>query len=96
MKRAYGAWIIRIKRVKDNNIRLAVLCSPHNPCGRVWKKEEPEFVMNVFEENDVIVVSDEIWSDIVFTGYKHISTYSVSEDAKRRTISIYALVRYST
>ena len=30
------------KRIKDNNIRLAVLCSPHNPCGRVWEKEELE------------------------------------------------------
>lgn len=78
------------KRIKDNNIRLAVLCSPHNPCGRVWEKEELEQAMNVFKENDVIVVSDEIWSDIVFTGYKHIPTYSISEDAKRRTISIYA------
>lgn len=75
------------KRIKDNNIRLAVLCSPHNPCGRVWEKEELEQAMNVFKENDVIVVSDEIWSDIVFTGYKHIPTYSISEDAKRRTIS---------
>lgn len=45
-------------------------------------KEELEQAMNVFKENDVIVVSDEIWSDIVFTGYKHIPTYSVSEDAK--------------
>lgn len=78
------------KRIKDNNIRLAVLCSPHNPCGRVWEKEELEQAMNVFKENDVIVVSDEIWSDIVFAGYKHIPTYSISEDAKRRTISIYA------
>jgi cystathionine beta-lyase len=46
--------------------------------------------MEVYRKNDVIVVSDEIWSDLTLSDYQHIPTQSVSEDAKNRTIAIYA------
>ena len=46
--------------------------------------------MELYRKHDVYVVSDEIWSDIILTGHKHIPTQSVSEDAKMRTIAIYA------
>lgn len=78
------------RRLKANGIHLAILCSPHNPCGRVWEREELEKAMEVFKKNDCIVISDEIWSDIVLNGHKHVPTQSVSEDAKNRTIGIYA------
>lgn len=78
------------KKLKENKIHLAVFCSPHNPCGRVWEREEIEKAMQVFADNDCIVISDEIWSDIVMPEYKHIPTQSVSEDAKMRTIAFYA------
>ncbi len=78
------------RRLKANGIHLAILCSPHNPCGRVWEREELEKAMEVFRENDCIVVSDEIWSDIVLNGHRHIPTQSISEDARNRTIGIYA------
>lgn len=78
------------RRIKANGIHLAILCSPHNPCGRVWEREELEKAMEVFRENDCIVVSDEIWSDIVLNGRKHVPTQSISEDAKNRTIGVYA------
>lgn len=78
------------RRIKENDIHFAIFCSPHNPCGRVWERWEIECAMKVFKDNDVIVFSDEIWSDLVFEGHTHIPTYSVSEDAKERTISAYA------
>ncbi len=78
------------RRIKQNRIHLAVFCSPHNPCGRVWEREEIEKAMEVFRDNNCIVISDEIWSDILLNGHKHIPTQSVSEDAKRRTIAVYA------
>lgn len=78
------------RKIKENKIHLAIFCSPHNPCGRVWEQEEIERAMEVYKKNDCIVISDEIWSDIILNNHKHIPTQSVSEDAKSRTIAIYA------
>ena len=78
------------RKIKENGIHLAIFCSPHNPCGRVWEREEIEKAMEVFAANQCVVISDEIWSDIVMPGYKHIPTQSVSDDAKTRTVAFYA------
>lgn len=78
------------RKIKENGIHLAIFCSPHNPCGRVWEREEIEKAMEVFAANRCVVISDEIWSDIVMPGYKHIPTQSVSDDAKTRTVAFYA------
>ena len=77
-------------RLKQNHIHLAVFCSPHNPCGRVWEREEIAQAMEVFRQNDCVVISDEIWSDILLNGNKHTPTQSVSEDARSRVIAAYA------
>ena len=76
--------------LRQEHIHAAVFCSPHNPTGRVWERWEVEQVMELFRKYDVMVVSDEIWSDILLEGYTHVPTQSVSEDAKRRTIALYA------
>lgn len=78
------------QKLKENKIHLAIFCSPHNPTGRVWEKEEIEAAMEVYRRNDCVVISDEIWSDLTLEGYRHIPTQSVSEDAKNRTIAVYA------
>ena len=78
------------RRIKENHIHLAILCSPHNPCGRVWTREELEQAMEIFRKNQCIVISDEIWSDILLNGNKHIPTQNISDDAKNRTIAVYA------
>ena len=78
------------RKIKENGIHLAIFCSPHNPCGRVWEREEIEKAMEVFAVNHCVVISDEIWSDIVMPGNKHIPTQSVSDDAKTRTVAFYA------
>lgn len=78
------------KRLKENHIHLAIFCSPHNPCGRVWEPWEIEKAMDVFRENECIVVSDEIWSDILLNGNRHTPTQSINEDARNRTIAAYA------
>ena len=62
------------RKIKENNIHFCVFCSPHNPCGRVWKKEEIQRAMEIYKDNQCIVVSDEIWSDIILDGHKHIPT----------------------
>ena len=78
------------KKLRENDIHLAVICSPHNPCGRVWERWEIEKAMEVYAANDCLVISDEIWSDIIMPGYKHIPTQSISEDARERTVAFYA------
>ena len=78
------------RRLVENKIHAAVMCSPHNPTGRVWERWELEKAMELYRKHDVFVVSDEIWSDIIRVGCKHIPTQSVSEDAKMRTIGVYA------
>lgn len=95
MKRdADGVWRMDYedmdRKIKENQIHFCIFCSPHNPTGRVWEREEIEKAMEVYRKNDCIVISDEIWSDLVLNGNKHIPTQSVSEDAKMRTIAIYA------
>ncbi len=78
------------EKIVQNNIHAAILCSPHNPSGRVWERWELEQAMALFEKHDVYVVSDEIWADVVRPGARHIPTQSVSGDAKGRTVALYA------
>lgn len=78
------------KKIIEQKIHTAILCSPHNPTGRAWERWELEKAMELFKKYDVYVISDEIWSDLYLEDYKHIPTQSVSEDAKNRTIAFYA------
>ena len=78
------------RKIASHHIRCAVFCSPHNPAGRVWERWEIEQAMDLFRRYGVYVISDEIWADLVLPGHTHIPTCSVSEDAKERTVSLYA------
>ena len=78
------------KKLAEDRIHTAILCSPHNPCGRVWEREELEKAMELFEKYDVSVVSDEIWSDIILHGHHFLPTQSVNEYARQHTVALYA------
>ncbi len=78
------------RKLKEQKIHAAIFCSPHNPTGRVWEKWEVEQAMALYRKYDVFVISDEIWSDILLLGESHTPTQSVSEDAKMRTVALYA------
>ena len=78
------------KKIVAEKIHAAIFCSPHNPTGRVWEQWEIEKAMALFQKYDVFVISDEIWSDIILSGHRHIPTQSVSEDARNRTVAMYA------
>jgi cystathionine beta-lyase len=89
-----GVWRMDLadmeRKIVENRIHAAIFCSPHNPTGRVWERWEIEAAMELYKKHDVYVVSDEIWSDILLFGNRHIPTQSVSEDAKNRTVAMYA------
>ncbi len=78
------------EKLRKHKIHAAIFCSPHNPCGRVWERWEIEKAMELYRKYDVYVISDEIWSDIILDGFRHVPTQSVSEDARNRTVALYA------
>lgn len=78
------------RQIRKNHVRLAIFCSPHNPCGRVWTREEIEKAMDVFQRNDCLVISDEIWSDLTYTGHSHVPTQMVSDWAREHVLAAYA------
>lgn len=89
-----GVWRMDYTDMEDKlakrKIHTAILCSPHNPSGRVWERQELERAMALFQKYNVFVISDEIWADIIRPGLRHIPTQSVSADAKERTVALYA------
>lgn len=58
-------------KIVENNVKLFILCSPHNPVGRVWLKEELIQMADICHKHNVIIVSDEIHMDFVFKGHEH-------------------------
>lgn len=89
-----GIWRMDLEdmeeKIKSCHIHAAIFCSPHNPCGRVWSREEILSFTELCRKYDIRIISDEIWSDLVLHGRRHIPTQSVSEDAKNRTVALYA------
>ncbi len=77
-------------KLRENRIHWMVFCSPHNPSGRVWERWELEKTVEICRQNDCFIISDEIWSDLILPGGKHIPLQSVSEDARNRTIALYS------
>lgn len=67
------------KKIKENQVKMAILCSPHNPVGRVWTKEELVSFGELCERYGVLVVSDEIHADFTFPGFCHTIFPSVKQ-----------------
>ena len=78
------------EKIRRHHIHAAIFCSPHNPAGRVWTREEIAAAMEVYARNGVGVISDEIWSDLLIGGATHIPTQAVSDWAKTHVVSLYA------
>ena len=75
------------KKIRENDVKLLLFCSPHNPVGRVWKREELEKVAALCLKYHVTLVSDEIHSDIVYKGHKHQMMASISEEIADITVT---------
>ena len=68
--------------------RMILLCNPHNPSGRAFSRTELEGIAAVAEEHDLVVVSDEIHAELVFSGARHVPFASLSPAAEARTITL--------
>jgi cystathionine beta-lyase len=74
------------KKIVENNVKLFIFCSPHNPVGRVWSREELARIVEICAKHNVIIFSDEIHCDFVFRGYKHIPLANVAGEYKRNIV----------
>lgn len=85
-----GVWNVDFEdfeaKAKDPKVKLFLLCSPHNPLGIVWSREQLQRMFDICDANGVLMVSDEIHSDLVFHGKKHIPT-ALIPGAKEKVIS---------
>lgn len=61
------------RKIKEQNVKLFIFCTPHNPVGRVWKKEEIVKVLDICKKYGVYVIADEIHQDIIMDGYQKVT-----------------------
>ncbi len=70
----------------NSKTRILILCSPHNPIGKVWTRKELEHIVSVCKSNDILIIADEIHHDLIMPGFQHICLPTVNDDANKRTI----------
>ncbi len=70
----------------DDDTNLLILCNPHNPVGRVWTKEELTKLGDICLKNNVLIVSDEIHSDLIYNGFRHLPLPKISEELANNCI----------
>lgn len=75
------------RKIIDNNVKLFILCNPHNPVGRVWTRDELLKIGDICIKNNVLIVSDEIHADFIYSGYRHIPIASLSEELNKITVT---------
>lgn len=68
------------RKIKDENVKLFLLCNPQNPVGRVWSTEDLKRLLDICKENDVYVFSDEIHGDIIYSGHEFKSVLTLSKE----------------
>ena len=78
------------KKISDEKVTLFIMCSPHNPVGRVWKREELQKMSELCLKYNVRVIADEIWRDIIMPGHKHIPAASLSKEIEYNTITCFS------
>lgn len=84
-----GVWSIDFDDFKEKakECKIFLLCNPHNPLGMVWTEEELKKMADICIEEDVLLISDEIHSDLIFHGKKHIPAATLSDHIAKRTIT---------
>ncbi|MBR1417841.1 MAG: pyridoxal phosphate-dependent aminotransferase [Synergistaceae bacterium] len=78
------------RKAKDPRASLFILCSPHNPVGRVWTRGELERLAAICAANHVKIISDELHSDLIMPGFEHLPIASLSETSLNNTVTIIA------
>ena len=79
-----------LESVISNKTRLLLLCSPHNPSGRVWTKEELTHLAQICQSNDIIVVSDEVHADLIFSDAKHTHFNRLEKSKRPESVTVFS------
>lgn len=74
-------------KIKKHSVKMFLLCSPHNPVGRVWTKDELKKIGNICLANNVTIVSDEIHSDFIYRGSTHTPLAFLSDELAEMTVT---------
>jgi cystathionine beta-lyase len=82
-----------LERALDEQTRMFILCSPHNPVSRVWTRHELERLVEICSRRKIVIVSDEIHFDLVMPGFKHIPIASLSPEASKITVTLVAATK---
>ncbi|WP_379971142.1 MalY/PatB family protein [Ectobacillus sp. sgz5001026] len=75
-----------LKAKIDENVKMLIFCSPHNPVGRVWTKQELEKLADMCVQHNILLVSDEIHADLVYENHTHIPVATISEEIQNLSI----------
>jgi cystathionine beta-lyase len=86
----YEMDLAHLESIIEDRTRMLILCSPHNPVGRVWARDELEALGEICERHDLIVLADEIHMDLTLRGHRHVPFASLSEPLAARTITCVA------
>lgn len=78
------------KKLSCEEVTLFILCNPHNPVGRVWKKDELEKMGELCRKYSVRILADEIWRDLIMPGYTHTPMASISKEIEDITITLFS------
>ena len=78
------------RKASDRNVKMLILCSPHNPVGRVWTRDELTRIGDICLKHNVLVVSDEIHSDLVMPGHTHTVYAAISEEFAQNSLILTA------
>ena len=78
-----------LEKLISSNTKMISICNPHNPLGKVYSKEDLTRLSEISNNHKIWVMSDEIWSDIIYDNRKHISYSTISENAAKRSFTVY-------
>lgn len=79
-----------LKKKIDPGTRMMLFCSPHNPVGRVWNSNELMELAEICNKNNIVMISDEIHSDLIFEGYKHIPYAMLGKEMEQNSVTTIA------
>lgn len=84
-----GHYVMDLENLKaqlDDSVKMIFLCSPHNPVGRVWHREELMTLAEICLEHNILIVSDEVHADLIYEGYQHTCFPTLSREIEQQTI----------
>ncbi len=74
-------------KLEDTRTRILLLCNPHNPTGRVWDEDELRTLAELCLKHNVLIISDEVYSDIIFKGHRHVPIAKIDKTISAKTIT---------